>query len=248
MRLSCRFFYWPAGKTGPDILKRFFHTRLFWCFIFLLSSCGVESEFHIKDLAKTDIDAVAEIHLNEATLLLKELTLKLYKRNPSELAKSGGHTIETRIKQIFVCPAPARYEELGDATGTDAILLAFEPDFTGDRVFAMMTGLYTMLLKSYNDRCELFMFDILDEQNLYNSARNIEILVWRLKTRLDKHGRPILMTNSMNGEPRNLSYERLFGKLIGLQDTMAKIVSKRTGRIIKEVVSIAGMAFLPIGI
>jgi len=57
-----------------------------------------------------------------------------------------------------------------------------------------------------------------------------------------------ILTNSVEGEIQNLSYERLFGKIISLQDTMAQIVSNRSGRIIKEVVQIAGMAFLPIGI
>ena len=47
---------------------------------------------------------------------------------------------------------------------------------------------------------------------------------------------------------KNLSYERIFDKLISLQDTMALIVSSRTGRIIKEAVLFTGVAFLPIGL
>ena len=126
--------------------------------------------------------------------------------------------------------------------------MGFEPEFEGDRVFALMVGLYTMIHKSYNSKCELFIMDYLNEQNLYNSARNIEILVWRLKTRHTESGRLFILTNSSEGEIQNLSYERIFGKLISLQDTMALIISNRTGRVIKEVVQIAGMAFLPIGI
>jgi len=105
-----------------------------------------------------------------------------------------------------------------------------------------------MIHKSYNSKCELFMLDYLNEQNLYNSARNIEILVWRLKMRKKDNGRVIILTNSFEGEIKNLSYERLFGKLISLQDTMAQIVSDRTGRVINQAVQMVGMAFLPIGL
>ena len=150
----------------------------------MLSGCSSYDNFHIKDLAKTDIDVVSEIHMNQVNALLKTLTEKLYKRNPNELKKIKGQTVHTRINQIFSCKADTEtvYKELKFKNGTDAVLLGFDPDFEGDRVFAMMYGLYTMIHKSYNDKCELFMFDYLNEQNLYNSARNIEIFVWRLKT------------------------------------------------------------------
>ena len=231
-------------STLTPLLKKLFAS------IFLLSvlGCSASSEFHIKDLAKTDIDDVSEIHLNQVTDLLRQLTKKLYKKNPYELKKVRGQTIESRIDQIFTCPADRKYKELSFKESTDAILLGFEPEFEGDRVFALMYGAYTMIHKAYNNRCEFFMLDVLDEQNLYNSARNIEILVWRLNTRRTADGHPIILTNSLDGEVRNLSYERIFGKLISLQDTMALVVSNRTGRMIKEAVQIAGMAFLPIGI
>lgn len=214
----------------------------------MLSGCRSASEFHIKDLAKTNIDIVSEIHMNQASDLLKTLTVKLYKKNPYELQKVQGQTINSRLNQIFICPVIEKHEELDFKDCTDAILLGFEPEFEGDRVFALMVGLYTMIHKSYNSKCELFMLDYLNEQNLYNSARNIELFVWRLKTRKKDTGQLVILSNSFEGEVKNLSYERIFGKLISLQDTMALIVSNRTGRVIKEVVQIAGMAFLPIGI
>lgn len=219
-------------------------------FICLLSAfgCSKSSDFHISDLAKTNIDDVAEIHLNQVTDLLKQLTKKLYKKNPYELKKVAGQTIESRLDQIFACPVTQKYEELESRESTDAILLGFEPEYKGDRVFALMYGLYTMIHASYDGKCEFFMLDLLNEQSLYNSARNIEILVWRLKTRENYNGRPIILTNSIDGEIKNLSFERLFGKLISLQDTMALVISNRSGRVIKKVVQMTGMAFLPIGI
>ncbi len=186
--------------------------------------------------------------MQQATALLRNLTEKLYKKNPSELTKNNHQTIESSLNRIFQCPPDKHMAELDYKDGTDAILLGFEPDYKGDRVFAMMYGLYSMIHKSYNSKCEFFIPDSLDEQSLYNSARNIEIFVWRLNTRLKEDGQPLILTNSLEGEVKNLSYERMFGKLISLQDTMALIVSNRTGRIIKEVVLFTGMAFLPIGL
>lgn len=185
--------------------------------------------------------------MNQVLDLLKDLTAKLYKRNPHELHKVEGQTISSRLDQIFICPADKPYTELSLKQGSDAILLGFDPEFEGDRIFALMYGLYTMIHASYNNKCSLFMLDYLDPQNLYNSARNIEIFVWRLNTRKLQDGRLLILTNSLEGETRNLSYERLFGKLISLQDTMAKITANRTGRIIKKTIQIAGMSFLPVG-
>jgi len=186
--------------------------------------------------------------MQQISSILRTLTEKLYKKNPSELKKNIHQTIESRLNQIFNCPPDKHMAELDHKDGTDAILLGFEPDYKGDRIFAMMYGLYTMIHASYNSKCELFIPDSLDEQALYNSARNIEIFVWRLNNRSKEDGQPLIAANSLEGEVKNLSYERMFGKLISLQDTMALIVSNRTGRIIKEAVLFTGMAFLPIGL
>lgn len=191
---------------------------------------------------------MSEIHIQQTTLLLKVMTQKLYRMNPLELGKTSGTTIESQIARIFRCPPAQSFDFLENKQGVDAVLLGFEPGFQGDRVFAMMYGLYTMLHTAYNNKCDLFILDFLDAQRLYNSARNIEIFVWRLKSRHQPNGDLFLITNVCDGPIENLSFERLFGKLISLQDTMALIIASRTGRIIKEVVFIAGMAFIPIGI
>ena len=202
------------------------------------------------------MDVAANIHLEQAVSLLKTLTEKLYNMNSKELLKTPGATIDARIQQIFQCPPPsffpARAEE--DAADNaennqeiDAILKGFDPDYSGDRVYAVVLGLYTMIHKSYAGKCELYILDFLDAQNLYNSARNIEVLVWRLSHRKDRDGGLFLATDQCGGPVRNLSFERLFGKLISLQDTMARIVASQSGRMFtKTMHQAAGMVFLPI--
>ncbi|WP_022663728.1 hypothetical protein [Desulfospira joergensenii] len=215
----------------------------------LLGGCGTDSRFRIQNLAKADIDVVADVHIKEATALLESLTRKLYKMNPAELKKTPGASVDAQVRRIFQCPPGAESSELDRKESIDAILLGFEPDYPGDRIFAMMYGLYTMIFKSYSGRCELYMVDFLDEQSLYNSARNIEIFVWRIKNRILPDGRLVLETNQIDGPVKNLSFERLFGKLISLQDTMALIVSSQSGRLITKVVHTAATtAFIPIGL
>ncbi len=203
----------------------------------------------LKNLAKTDIDMVADANLRQVEELLKELTGKLYRRNPRELQKGSVRSLNGRLRQLYGDRSDLVFAELDGRRGVSALLLAFEPNYGGDRVFALLVGLTSMLRHSYNDQTEFFMLDSLDQQKLYNSARNIEILVWRLKSRLDEAGRPLLLTNSLPNEPDNLSFERLFGKLIAHQDLLATIVSEKWDRAINQVVKgVASAAFLPVGL
>ena len=211
------------------------------------AGCSKPVGFYVKNLAKTDIDLVSEIHFNTVADHLKILTEKLYKRNPAELMKGSGETIKTRTDKIFQCSPVQRHSEVEMLTGTDAILLGFDPNFQGDRVFAMMYGLYTMILASYNNKCAFYFPDQLSEVKLYHSARNVEIFVWRLKNRRKDNGDLFILTNSVDGPVQNLSCERLFGKVIALQDSMALIVAGRLGRVLSEFVRVAaGMVFFPI--
>ena len=126
--------------------------------------------------------------------------------------------------------------------------LAFDDAYSGDRVFALIAGMVSMLYTAYGERTEFFLLDNVDPQDLYHSARNIEVVVWRLNTRRDWRDAPLLFTNSRPGEPRNLSYERLFGKLIARQDLIARVVADKEKRTIRTVVhSLASAVFLPLG-
>ena len=91
------------------------------------------------------------------------------------------------------------------------------------------------------------MLDSLDPQKLYNSARNLEIMAWRLAHRRNINGELLLLTNGTNGVI-NLSFERLFGKMIADQDMIAEIIAGRANRTINKIFhSIAQAMFLPVG-
>jgi hypothetical protein len=215
----------------------------------MISGCTGTSDFKIQDLAKTDMDMVANIHLDQSVSLLKTLAEKLYNMNSDALLQSPGATIDSRINHIFQCPPPPFISNPDARHDIDALEKAFDPQYSGDRVHAVVLGLYSMIHKSYAGKCELYIMDFLDGQNLYNSARNIEIVVWRLSNKKDADGSLLLATNQCGPPVQNLSFERLFGKLISLQDTMARMVASKNGRMVtKTVHQAAGMVLLPVNL
>lgn len=189
---------------------------------------------------------VADTSLQEMNRLMERLMVKLYKRNPREIKKMRGMTVGQRQDMIFDQPGRLFFSEIQKKQGTDALNLAFDKNFEGDRVFALMCGLVGVVRSSYNWQSEQFMFDSLDEEKLFRSARNIEVLAWRLSNTRDDQGKLLLLTNSQPGEEENLSYERLFGKMIAIQDMMSFIIAGKWERGISSVLKQA--VFLPMGL
>ena len=227
------------------LLTLFLSTVLSGC----VTNTGGASNFKLTNLAKTEIDTVTDMHIRQIRHLSRQLTIKLYKRNPRELAKAPpGTTIDKRLQQLFSPSRPTGFSELGGADGVTAVPVAFAEGFEGDRVFALMAGITGMLHAAYNHQDEFFMLDEIDQQKLYNSARNLEATAWQLNNRRNEKGELYILSNGTSAEGiRNLSYERLFGKLIAHQDMMAMIIADSTNRTITKVVhSAASMTLLPI--
>ena len=203
--------------------------------------------FNPAQLAKTEIDRVAETQQREIFINLKVLTGKLYRRNPKELRKSGHATIAAGVARIFEGRHEWRFAELQGARDINALQLAFRDDYRGDRVLAFVAGLASMIQTSFNDKTEFFVLDDLDAQRLYNAARNAEIAVWKLSKSRNPQGQLYLLSNATRGPIENLSYEREFGKIINSLDVSSKIVADRSNRaVVKVVQSLATADFLPI--
>jgi hypothetical protein len=228
---------WPKTSFSLSILL----------VLVILSACRNPIDTSsLNSLAKTDIDMIADTSQREMNRLMEELLEKLYRRNPHELDKTSGMSIGQRQTQIFDTPGRLIFKELDNKQGTAALNLAFHPNYQGDRVFALMAGLVGMVRSAYNWQDEQFMFDSLNAQELFNCARNIEVLAWRLSHSRDASGKLLLLSNSQPGEQENLSYERIFGKMIAIQDMMAFTVAGKWERGINSVVKNA--VFLPMGI
>lgn len=207
---------------------------------------GDRSSAH--QLVKNDFDRMADVELEENTQSLKNLMLKLYKRNPNQLAKSTTDNAEKMVDWVFEGELQHgfQFKEIDNKQGTEAIFLAFNPDYQGDRVLPYIVGLHTMLLKAHGNKKEFYLTDNINPQSIYNVARNIEIAAWKLSTARDANGNLYLLSNEISDKDRNLSFEREFGKMIGRTDLYAIALAEKSQRLISRIAqSLATAVFLP---
>ena len=200
-----------------------------------------------KYLIKTEVDRIADTVRGEAREGLMQIADKLYRRNPREWKKASVASREAalaRLKNRNLRSPP----ELGGLREGQAAALAFSETFEGDRVAALMFGLLTMTDAAFEHKDEFYILDSLNEQKLYNAARNMEIAIWKLGNDRNQAGELFLLSNELDPANRNLSFEREFGRQIGLHDLMANIVADRNGRGISRVSqSVVSTIFLPVG-
>lgn len=226
--------------------------------LLLLAACGGEAiqrkdgsssarPFSLANLAKTDVDMVVEIHQREMLKNLELLTLKLYRRNPQEFRRIGLTSAEQATARIF--DELPRWRESAlfrldwEATFRDS----FREDYTGDRVQAFMSAMVVMVMAAYEHKTQFFLTDELFPQKLYNSARNIEVAIWKLSTARKADGTLFLLSHGQENGVWNLSFEREFGKLIARQDMLALTVEDKSNRTITRALqSAASFVFLPI--
>ena len=213
--------------------------------IIFLASCKNNV---LTNIAKTDIDIITEIHVNNAKENIEDLIIKLYKLNPIYLRKNEKfNNVSEVIIDIFKDIDVKKIDKTGK-DNINLILKGFNHDFNGDRIYYICKGLYGMINASYNYKNKFYLTDPkLDAQKLMNTAINIETLVWRLSN-AKNNGELLIKTNNINKNKINLSFERLFGKLINNQENMARIISSQQGRIIQKAAKgIVSSIFLPIG-
>lgn len=215
--------------------------------IAMLGLAGCGQSFSVKQLGKGDIDFVADSHRKETERLLFELMEKLYKRNPRELNKQSTPDIAAQVARLQRAINPNSSLMVDGLEGVELLKQAFDPEFTGDRVFTLVGGLLSMVHKSYGYHTEFFLFDKLDKQKLYNAARNIEVASWRLRTAKGENDQLLILSTQLSGETTNLSFERLIAKLISMQDMMALIAADGDRRTINTLAQgVAKAVFLPI--
>ena len=200
----------------------------------------------ISQFVKSDVDRMADVEFRENAQSLRLLMTKLYKRNPAELKKSTSGSVEEMVDWVFEGDHKWKFEAIGGVQDLDAMYLASKPDYTGDRVLPFIVGIQTMLTKARGGKTEFFLLDSVDPQKVYNSARNIEIAVWKLSNTKDDSGRLYFVTNEVAGKEPNLSFEREFGKMVGRIDLYALTLAEKNQRAItKFTQGFAGKLFIP---
>lgn len=203
-----------------------------------------ETRVEARYLLKSEIDRVTDVNREEVVAGLMRIADKLYKRNPREWRQAGLASREAaleRLRQRQSWPAlTGKRERLAAAQ-------AFAEDYRDDRVGALMFGLLTMVDAAFEHKDDFYILDSLNETKLFNAARNMEIAIWKLGHDRNPAGEPYLLSNELDVNNRNLSFEREFGRVVGLLDFMAQIVADRNGRTLSRVTqSVATAIFLPV--
>lgn len=197
-------------------------------------------------LAKSEVDVVAEVHLTQTLEYLRALMEALYDRNPGQWRRGDRPSRRFTVERVFRGTHVPDFPDLRGTRSTASIALAFDPGYEGDRVLAFCAGLTSMIRAAYDDKSEFFVLDELDPQKLYNSARNVEIAAFKLYTERGPDGLPLLRALGPP-DPGGASIERLFGLVIGQQDTLARIVAHRRNRTVRIIIQrLVGAVFLPI--
>ncbi len=211
----------------------------------LLCACA---GYELKNLAKSDTDMVTDHFIDKTRSDILELLVLFYERNPDQLNKNPGMTVEGRLAQLRVHRYKLQFAELDYKQDIDALNLAFDPNFRGDRVFALIVGLGSMVRQAYHYQPEVFLPDELDAEVLLTSAYNVKELLRKLKTTRKPNGEHLIITHERAGSVDNLEFERLFSEIIVLQEMMADIVSDSDNRTVTGTVRAVSSVFLPLPI
>lgn len=205
-----------------------------------------ETAVDIKYLAKSEVDRIADTNRAEVMAGLMLIADKLYRRNPKEWKKAGVVSREAALERLRMRHYRS-LPELGGLREGQAAALAFSENYGGDRVATLMLGLLTMADAAFEHREEFYVLDSLNELKLFNCARNMEVAVWKLGNDRMPGGELYLLSNELDPANRNLSFEREFGRLMGLLDLMAKVVADRNGRTLSRLTqTVVSTIFLPV--
>ena len=112
---------------------------------------------------------------------LRRVMTALYRLNPHELQKSASVSPEEMVQWVFEGPFGWKFDALRDTQGIEALNLAFDPEFHGDRILAMITGIQTMIIAAYGGKTEFHFPDSINPHHLNIAARNMDKTLWKLK-------------------------------------------------------------------
>ncbi|WP_039875745.1 hypothetical protein [Herbaspirillum frisingense] len=203
------------------------------------------AEASSREMGQSDSNRVATLAMRANLDSLYLLMSKLYRRNPAEWKKTAATREEAEKKVRDAIEQRQPWPELQGKRDIAAMTLALAPDFKGDRVAAFIDATADMIIVAHGNKIEFFLVDGLDAQHLYNAARNVEIAAWVLASRRNASGAPLLLSDEIGGDVRNLSFEREFGKIVGRLDLMAEFSTERYRRAgISYVQNLLGGSFL----
>lgn len=170
---------------------------------------------------QSSANRIANLALRDNLQSIRRVQLSLYRRNPREWRK-GATSADDAIQRTWdAVMQPAPMPALGGKSGIDAVRLAFEPGYTGDRIAALVYGWATMLKEANGNTWEQTMVDGVNAENSYRAARNIEISLWLIGSKTGADGQPLLLATEISDRGRNLVVDRELSKIVARLDLLA---------------------------
>ncbi|WP_370682577.1 hypothetical protein [Comamonas sp. GB3 AK4-5] len=186
--------------------------------------------FSSGEMWQSDSNRMATLAMRDNLDSLWRIADKLYQRNPAEWKKSA-HSRQEALTYLRIAVLERQaWSDLQGQRDVAALSLALQPHFVGDRVAAFIYAAADTIIAAHAGKVRFTLVDSLEPQHLYNAARNLEIANWILNTRQGADGRPLLLSNQLDGQGQNLSFEREMGKIIGRLDLLASYATERYRR------------------
>ena len=186
--------------------------------------------FTAGEIVQSDSNRMVTLAMQENIGGVLRLMDKLYQRNPGEWRKTAASREAAAAYVRIAILEGQPWADLQGQRDVAALSLALQPDFAGDRVAAFTYALADTIVTAHGGRMTFTLIDGIDPQHVYNAARNVEAANWILNTRKNAKGGPLLLSNHLDADERNLSFEREMGKIIGRLDLVAVYSTERYRR------------------
>jgi hypothetical protein len=188
------------------------------------SSTQRAQSYENSEWLQSGANRIANLALRDNLESVKRVQLSLYRRNPREWRKWAASADDAIQRTWNAIQNDQPLPQLRGAAGIDAIRLAFETDpklFNGDRVCALVAGWAAMLKQANGDTWEQTMLDGVDAENSFRAARNFEISLWLIGSRMGADGQPLLLATEIGERGRNLLVDRELSKVVARLDLLA---------------------------
>ncbi|MFT0213748.1 hypothetical protein VQ643_14290 [Pseudomonas sp. F1_0610] len=208
---------------------------------------GANPAAQANELLQTDVNRLTTISMRNNLHGLYQLLTKFYKRNPREWRKiaSTQQQAEELIHQAI--ENNQRLPWLENQNSIEALYLALDPSFQGDRAGTLIYAQARMIIDAHGGHTKFYISDVLNAEFINNSARNIEMSLWVLRDRKDAQGQPLLLSNEISEKGYNVSFAMEYAKIIARLDLAASVLDERFRRLgVNYVHSLLFLTLLPI--
>jgi len=180
--------------------------------------------YESKEWLQSSTNRIANLALRDNIQSVKRVQLSLYRRNPREWRKWANSAEDATNRTWNAITQEQPLPALPEASGIDAIRLAFETGgkpYGGDRVAALVVGWASLLKQANGNTWEQTMLDGVNAENSYRAARNFEISLWLISSKVGPDGQPLLLATEISDRGRNLLVDRELSKVVARLDLLA---------------------------